>query len=155
MFGRDSTANTSQRGLEGQTAVLHYLVKRGYEVLIPYGDHRRYDLAVYFPQPDELSGSAPAHLVRIQCKVGWLSEDGAVIDFNTMSVHVRPGGHHKREGYAGVVEYFAVYCPDVEKVYFLRVDEVPEGGKCRLRLRKAKNNQTRRILWAKDFENRF
>jgi PD-(D/E)XK nuclease superfamily protein len=39
--------NTAQRGLEGQTAVLHKLVQLGYEVLLPWGDHLGYDLAYY------------------------------------------------------------------------------------------------------------
>ena len=36
--------NTANKGLVGHTAVLNALVAAGKEVLIPWGDHRRYDL---------------------------------------------------------------------------------------------------------------
>ena len=39
------TRNTAGRGLEAHTAILYALVSRGEEVLIPWADHLRYDLA--------------------------------------------------------------------------------------------------------------
>ena len=44
--------NTVSKGLVGHTAILNALVANGKEVLIPWGDHRRYDLAYiidFFP----------------------------------------------------------------------------------------------------------
>ena len=129
--------NTAQRGLVGQTIILAKLVELGKEVLLPWGDHRRYDIAYYEP------GDAfkAARLVRIQCKVGWFYDDEAGIEFSTMSVLVKPGKGHVRRGYRGEIEYFAVYCPDNGKIYLVPVDNVPDGSKAKLRLKRTKNNQ--------------
>ncbi len=39
------SSNTSGRGLEAHTAILYALVSKGEEVVIPWADHLRYDLA--------------------------------------------------------------------------------------------------------------
>lgn len=140
--------NTAQRGLIGQTIILARLVELGKEVLLPWGDHRRYDIAYYEPAERD----HPARLVRIQCKVGWFYDDGAEIEFSTMSVLVKPGKGHVRRGYRGEIEYFAVYCPNNRKTYLIPVDDVPDGSKAKMRLKSAKNNQQQGILWAKDYE---
>src|ERR1700675_514231 len=82
--------NTAQRGLVGQTIVLARLVELGKEVLLPWGDHRRYDIAYYEPA----DSANAARLVRVQCKVGWFYDDVAGIEFSTMSVLVKPGKGH-------------------------------------------------------------
>jgi len=146
LFGNGE--NTAQRGLIGQTIILARLVELGKEVLLPWGDHRRYDIACYEPG-DTFEA---ARLVRIQCKVGWFYDDGAGIEFSTMSVLVKPGKRHVRRGYRGEIEYFAVYCPDTGGVYLVPVDDVPDGSKARLRLKRTRNNQQQGILWAKDYE---
>ncbi len=140
--------NTAQRGLVGQTIILAKLVEMGKEVLLPWGDHRRYDIAYYEP------GDAfkAARLVRIQCKVGWFYDDEAGIEFSTISVLVKPGKGHVLGGYRGEIEYFAVYCPDNGKIYLIPEDNVPDGSKAKLRLKRTKNNQQQGILWAKDYE---
>ncbi len=132
----------------GQTIILAKLVALGKGVLLPWGDHRRYDIA-YYEAGDTLKA---ARLVRVQCKLGWLYDDGAGIEFSTMSVLVKPGKGHVRRGYRGEIEYFAVYCPDNTKIYFVPVNDVPDGSKARLRLMQTKNNQQQGILWAKNYE---
>ncbi len=48
---------------------------------------------------------------------------------------------------------FGVYCPETDAVYLVPVSEVPltEGA---LRVIPTRNNQMRKIRWAKDFELR-
>lgn len=140
--------NTARRGLIGQTIILAKLVELGKEVLLPWGDHLRYDVAYYE------AGNAPdaGKLIRVQCKVGWFYDDGAGIEFSTMSVLVKPGRGHIRRGYRGEIEYFAVYCPENRKVYLVPVEDVPDCSKARLRLKTTKNNQQQGILWAKGYE---
>ena len=75
---RDETA---RRGLAAHLAVAQRLVELGYEVLEPFGDHLRYDLAYYQPEERRLLSKIPAELVRIQCKTGRLLE-GRSISFN-------------------------------------------------------------------------
>ena len=75
----------------------------GKEVLLLWGDHRRYDLA-YYESEDGMS--QVGKLVRVQCKVGWLYDNGAGVEFSTMSVLVKPGKQHVRRGYRGEIEFF-------------------------------------------------
>jgi hypothetical protein len=140
--------NTAHRGLVGQTIILAKLVELGKEILLPWGDHRRYDLAYY----ESSDTSDVGKLIRVQCKVGWFYDDGAGVEFSTMSVLVKPGRGHIRRVYRGEIEYFAVYCPDNGKIYFNPVEDVPDGSKARLRLKTTKNNQQQGILWAKNYE---
>lgn len=116
---------TSQNGLIGQTAVLNRLVQLGYEVLLPWSQDVGYDLA-YFKD-----GS----LVRVQCKMAWLSGDSEYIIFNTSTVSV--GGKDmwkkKKTGYEGRAEVFGVYSSDTEKVYMIAVTDATRSS-MRLRL---------------------
>lgn len=150
-------ANTSQRGLEGHTAVLNKLVQLGFEVLLPWGEHHGYDLAYYVTSEERQFGFfvyQESYLVRIQCKVAWLSNDGNYLIFNTSTVSM--GGKErwkkKKTGYEGKAEYFGVYSPDTQKVYIISVSEAPPASSMRLRLHASKNNQVKNVKWAKDYE---
>ncbi len=139
MFGKDK--NPARIGLAAHTAVLHKLVSRGLEVLQPLGDDLRYDLAYYVEET--------AQFIRIQCKAGrYVSDIGCVLfkNFN------RTGGRTGRRGYIGDAEYFGVYCEELNKVYLVPVDIVPYAGEVHLRVQPSKNNQTKKVIWACDYE---
>lgn len=143
--------NTASKGLIGHIAILNALMAVGKEVLIPWGDHRRYDLA--YLQPEEFITSKGPRLIRVQCKVARISADGGYISFNAYSV--MPGEKGRRsvkKGYEGDAEIFGVYSPDTGKVYLIPVSEVPPSGDVKLRLHKAKKNQEKGVHWAKDYE---
>lgn len=125
--------------------MLNALVQKGYEVLIPWGDHYPYDLAIY------LSGEGK--MLRIQCKVARLSSDERYISFNPyVIVPGERGRRSVKRGYKGEAEYFGVYSPDLGKIYLIAVDDIPCGGDVRLRLKVSKNNQEKGVRWAKDYE---
>jgi PD-(D/E)XK endonuclease len=97
---------------------------------------------------------ADSQFWRVQCKTGWLEEDGSVITFNTSSNHYHyKGGRttNARRSYRGQVEYFAVYSPDLDKVYLIPVDHVG-ATQGMLRLQPTANNQRKGVKWAKDYE---
>src|SRR5258708_35900297 len=149
--------DTSQQGLISHTAVLNKLVQLGFEVLLPWADHLGYDLAYYVTTEERHFGffvQRENSLMRVQCKVAWLSKDGNSLNFNTSTVSA--GGKElwkkKKSGYEGRAEYFGVYSPDTGKVYMISVDEAPPASNMRLRLRATKNNQEKNIKWAKDYE---
>ena len=54
-----------------------------------------------------------------------------------------------RNGYReNEVDYFVIYCPELDKLYALRVG----GGVCgKLRLRPTGNNQQMFVRWAEDY----
>jgi len=147
--------DTAGRGLTAHTAVLYALVKKGLEVLLPWGDHYAYDLACYFHNENNISpsGQKGSQFARIQCKLARIAPDGGYITFNAF--RVSPGDNGRRSvkrGYRGEAEYFGVYSPDTDKVYLIPVNEIPDGTEIRLRLKPAKNNQDKFIRWAQDYE---
>lgn len=145
------TKNTAGRGLEAYTAILHALVAKGEEVLIPWADHLRYDLAFVRYEGGLLSAKEP-RLYRVQCKMARLTDDGSCSVFNAFNTIPGEGGRRAGvKGYRGEVEYFGVYGADTGKCYLVPVDVVPIGG-ARLRLAKSRNNQEKGVRWAKEFE---
>jgi PD-(D/E)XK endonuclease len=91
---------------------------------------------------------------RIQCKTGWLENDGDYIEFATASTyyHTRAGRtDHGRRDYRGQIDYFAAYCPETQKVYLVPIDHVRNTSAI-LRLKPTKNNQQKNVRWAEDYE---
>lgn len=128
-------------GLAAHTAVLHKLVSKGLEVLQPLGDHLRYDLAYYVEET--------AELVRIQCKAGRYDPNRGCVFFKNFN---RTGGRSKRRGYVGDVEYFGVYCAELNTVYIVPVDIVSYASEVGLRVHATKNNQEKKVIWARNYE---
>jgi hypothetical protein len=138
-------SNKKALGERSQAIIIFRLLEAGYNVLTPYGDNMRYDLVIE---------DADGQFWRVQCKTGWIEEDGALIEFATASsyYHTRAGRtEHGRKNYRGQIEYFAVYCPDTAKVYLVPIDHVGTTN-AKLRLIPTKNKQEKHIRWAKDYE---
>lgn len=130
-------SNPTSKGKTSEAVILAALVKLGKSVLIPWGEER-YDLAL-----DE-----GGRLVRIQCKTGHI-RDGCVCFKTSITDARRPLGDG---GYAGQIDAFAVYCPQIERVYLVPIEVVKTTIGARLRLEPAKNGQTCSVRWARDFE---
>ena len=75
----------------GSTAILYALVAKGEEVLIPWADHLRYDLAFVRYEGGFLSTKEP-RLYRVQCKMARLTDDGSCIIFNAFNTIPGEGG---------------------------------------------------------------
>jgi PD-(D/E)XK endonuclease len=131
---RAVTSRTS--GNPGEAAVLGALVKRGFDVLVPFGDGHPYDLVVHV---------ARGTFLRVQCKTAW-SRGGCLVFRCHMTDHGRGP-----LPYGGLADIFGVYFPPRDSVYLVPVDAIAES-EGRLRLEPARNNQRRRIRLAADFE---
>jgi hypothetical protein len=132
-------------GERSEAIIMARLLSVGYMVLTPFGESARYDLVIE---------DADKQFWRVQCKTGWLDQDASVITFNTSSNHYHyKGGRttNARRNYRGQVEYFAVYSPDLDKVYLIPVDHVG-ATQGMLRLQPTANNQKKGVKWAKDYE---
>jgi len=128
-------------GLTAHTAILHKLVSMGFDVLQPLSDDLRYDLAYYVEET--------AELVRIQCKAGrYVPEIGCIL-FKTYNV---TGGRTGKRGYIGDADYFGVYCEDLNKTYLVPVDLILSTKEIYLRVIPSKNNQVKKVTWARDYE---
>jgi hypothetical protein len=119
-----------------EAIVLSALVRREYDVLVPFGDGHPYDLGVHL---------GDSQLLRIQCKTAW--RKGGCLVFNCRSTDHGRGP----QSYAGLADIFGVYFPPNQTVYLVPIDGVAnfEG---RLRLEPTRNNQRRRVRMAAEFE---
>jgi hypothetical protein len=122
----------SQVGTVTEARILAALVSRGLNVLVPFGQGLPYDLVV------EKDGK----FQRVQCKTGALRS--GVVQFNTSS--------DDHDNYEGLVDVFAVFCPQNEKVYWVPIGAAGKQTGMYLRIDPPKNGQTRNIRYAKEFE---
>jgi len=148
--------NTTRNGMIGETVILNHLVQLGHEVLLPWSPDSGYDLAYYVEKEEQRFGffvHTEIQLVRVQCKVAWLSKDRSCLVFNTSTTSFgNIGPKKKRSGYRGRADWFYVYSPDTGKVYKISVWEAPDAGHMTLRLMLPRNNQSKGVKWAKDYE---
>ncbi len=132
--------DTSGLGEFSRWQIIAALTRRRKHLLLPIGDHLRYDLVI-----DE-----EGTFLRVQCKTGQLRE-GAV-RFATCSVDSwSQKGRCVRRCYRGEIELFGVYCPDNDKCYLVPVGEVGTNQGF-LRVNPPRNGQRTRIHWAEDYE---
>lgn len=124
------------RGELSEAAVRHDFVKKGLTVLEPFGDNDRYDIVV------EEDGT----FYRVQIKTGRF-EDGR-IQFETRSTGTLTRKVEK-EGYAGEIDAFAVYSPELEEVYIVPVEDAPTTS-MGLRVEEA-NKSSPNINWASEY----
>ena len=129
--------NSKDAGNLSEAMILAALVRAGYAVLRPFGDNLRYDLAI------DKGGT----FLRVQCTTGYFVN--GTIGFPVSSSQAHRG--HGRQGYKGQADLFAVYYPLLNKVYVIPVDACGRGH-CRLRIEPPKNNQKKRVRYAKDYE---
>src|SRR5258706_16280123 len=103
--------HTIEKGDLSVAMITAAFLRKQYVVLKPLSELSRYDLVI-----DKGSG-----FERVQCKTGRLRN--GVIIFNTCSStsHNKGGS---RKNYKGQIEYFAVYCPDLDKCYLIHINEV-------------------------------
>jgi len=116
--------------------ILAKLLSNGYAVSLPFGNNQRYDLIV------DDSGK----LLRVQCKTGRL-ENGSVKS-KVCSINGFTGA---KRSYHGEVELIIVYCPDNGKFYKVPIKHCGIN-EITLRIESSKNNQSKNVRWARDFE---
>lgn len=129
--------NPKAIGERSEGLILAVFLRAGKVVLQPFGDNQRYDLVV-----DE-----DGTFIRVQCKTGRLVE--GTIAFECCSSSVHRGGTKK--GYEGQADVFAVYSPDLDKVFIVPVSDAPSRS-CRLRLEAPKNGQSKGVRMASDYD---
>ena len=139
--------HTKSIGEYSEVVIAERLLRAGYNVLTPYGDSLRYDLVIE---------DADGRFWRVQCKTAWIDKrtGDEVVKFATSSSHYHYRGgkyDHRRRGYQGQVEYFAVYSPDLDKVYLIPIDHAGASDMS-LRLTMPKGRNQHGIKMAEDYE---
>jgi len=124
-------SDSSQIGWVTEQRIILRLVELGYEVVQPVLPGRRYDIGII----------VDGCIERIQCKTGRLTN--GVIVFNTCS---RDKTTQARKYYHGQIDYFGVYCVELDQCFLVPIVDTKTEG--RLRVDPPKNNQTHLVCWA-------
>ena len=131
---------SDQKGAIAETAVIHQAVKLGVGVLKPVNDGLRYDLVL------DIDG----RLLRVQCK--WANRVGDVIAVRCYSSRRSARGFVRRPYTPNEVDALVAYCPELDRCYYLPLENFPGRVQIQLRLARAKNNQRSGVHWAEDYE---
>lgn len=108
--------NTKQTGNVSEIQIIADLISRGISVSIPFGDNDKYDIII---EVDET-------LIPVQCKTANRIDGG--VRFNTDSQVTHRSEGPKREGYENtIVEYFAVYSPSLDEIYWVPVEKASKS----------------------------
>jgi hypothetical protein len=138
----DPSYDPNRIGAITEAKVTTALIEAGKMVWVPFLQVARYDLAI----------EEHGRFYRVQCKTGRL-HCGAVFfrPYSLRAAHRETGWVRRILEYEGFVDYFGVYCPENGKVYLVPIEETSPRA-CYLRVTPPKNNQAKRIRWAKDYE---
>jgi hypothetical protein len=130
-------------GAISQAKIIAALVEAGKRVLAPCVDVLPYDLVI------EEEGK----FFRVQCKTGRLFR-GAVVfrPHRLRAAHRETGWVRRVTDYSGDVDFFGVYCPELDRVYLVPISIAGHFQNCTLRVEPSRNNQCKKIRWARDFE---
>ncbi len=130
-------------GAISQAKVTAALVEAGKVVLTLCVNVRPYDLVI----------EEQGHFFRVQCKTGRLIRGAVYFRPHRLRAAKRETGWVRRvTDCQGEVDYFGIFCPDNGSVYLVPIGDVHSQRICSLRITPAKNNQSKRIRWAKVYE---
>jgi hypothetical protein len=120
------------RGEWTEAVVLERFIRLDLQVMVPWRNDLPYDLVV---------SADGERFFRVQCKSG--RERRGCVQFNSRTTDHGTG----HRDYRGRADIFAVFCPTLDEVYVVPVDEA-SSTLTHLRLRPALNNQIRRTRLA-------
>jgi prevent-host-death family protein len=134
--------STNRKGAIAETAIAAAATALDIPVLRPIVEHSRYDLAFEIGE----------RILRVQCKWGALSEDGAVIKVSLRSSWCTPTGYEHRSYQPDEIDLVAVYCGELDRCYLLPHELAVGRSGIWLRLAPPKNGQRASLNRAVDFE---
>ena len=137
----EAPLTTDQKGNVAEAAVALHAIRLGIEVYRPDGEGGRFDMIFVFHD-----GSVS----RVQCK--WASRQDEVITLRAYSARRTATGLIRRLYTAEEIDAFAIYCPELDRVYYVPVGELDGQQQFCLRLAPTKNGQRGAIHWATDYE---
>jgi hypothetical protein len=123
-------------GNEAEGIVLSHYIKAGLRVCIPFGTGGPYDLAV----------DTGGRIVKVQVKTAAFGK-GCIL----CRTRRRNASCYRtvRRYEKGEVDYFAIYCPQLNELYGMSFEAAK--GSASLRVEPTVNRQEKYIRWAKDY----
>jgi hypothetical protein len=122
-------------------AIMWALRAAWYDLLVPFGENTRYDLAI----------DDGRRLAKVQCKTGRM-RNGAIVFKVCSSYAHHPNPKDRFRPYGDGIDYFAVYCPDNGGAYLIPRQDVANKFQALLRVEPAKNAQRLHVRAAADYE---
>lgn len=134
--------HTKDKGDIAVGEVIAHLMREGTQVFLPISEHLPFDLIAVSPSMQEIS--------RVQVK--YVTARNGVVRIRLRRTHADRHGIHSKPLRLDEIDALAVFCPDTNKVYYVRRSEA-EGFRrmLSLRLTPSKNGQNRKIRSASDF----
>jgi hypothetical protein len=133
-------SETTIKGAGAEAAITAEAVRLGLVVLRPFPEGRRYDLVI----------DNGARLLRVQCKAGRLHRGVVVVTLTTCR-HTPHSGYVRTKYTADDVDGVAVYCHELNRCFFLPIDEVSGRSGIHLRVAPAANRQRTSINFAEQY----
>ena len=135
------TLTPSEKGGIAEMAIAAKAVLLGIPVLRPMTDGHRYDLAF------DLGGT----ILRVQCK--WARLVRGAVEVRSNTCRNSPALGYIRGTYdADEIDLVAAYNEQLDKVYVVPIAEIAGRNALYLRVEAARNNQSRLVHWAAQYE---
>lgn len=132
--------HTKEKGDLGVLKVKLSLFEQGYLILNPETEHAPFDLVAY----------KNGEFLRIQVK--YRSMRNGAIEIPTSTSWADKNGSHRRFYDLSDLDYFAMFCPEVDKCYFVPTEDMLGKTCLKIRINEAKNNQVIGIVMASNYE---
>jgi hypothetical protein len=132
--------STDQKGAIAELAITQEALRLGVDVYRPCFEGGRYDL---------IFGIESA-LFRIQCK--WACLTDSVITIRAYSSRRGANGFINRAYSSSEIDALAAYCPELERCFLIPISRIDGRPTVNLRVAPTRNNQTRGINLAEDFD---
>jgi len=129
--------HTKNKGDLGVAKAHCDLVEKGYIVLFPTTEHAPFDLVAY----DEIK------FIRIQVK--YRRAVNGSVQIRLENWWADRNGSHGKPIDKSQIDVFCVYCPDTDKCYYFKPENIKTYFS--LRIETPKNNQSKNINFAEDF----
>jgi prevent-host-death family protein len=133
--------DSNTKGAIAEQAIVLAAIKLGVRVLRPVSEHGRTDLAL------DIAGK----LLRVQVKWGRLSPGRDTITVVLYTSRCTTKGHVRATYDEGEVDFFAVYCGELDRCFLLPGPPLAGRNAIRLRLTPARDGQHTCINLADDF----
>ena len=130
---------TDQKGAIAELGIAKAAVEHGIGVYLPVGD-----------EPADMVFDIARRLWRVQCK--WASVDRGVIMVRCYRARRNAHGVVRQFYSARDVDLFGAYCAELDACYLIPFADVPPSANVHLRVVATRNNQARRVRWAKEYE---
>jgi PD-(D/E)XK endonuclease len=131
---------TDRKGAIAELAIAKAALMCQIDVYRPVQEGGRYDLLFDFGH----------RIDRVQCK--WAPLHEGVVVIRAYSTRRTADGLRRRPYAPGEIDAIAAYCPDLDRCFYLPVDDLGTRVQVFLRVGPSRNNQSCGVNWADDFD---